>query len=58
MSVEAYLERLIRVVTEMQLDPESLPPLTRQALGLLSPMTDEEVAQALDEYRTKKYGGA
>ena len=55
--MEAYLERLIRVVTQGPLDPKDLPPLTRRAYGMASPMSDEEAERVLDEVRMRKYGG-
>ena len=54
--VSEMVRRLVQVVTRFPKGEEDLPPITRQALGMLSPMTDEEVEQALDEYRMRKYG--
>jgi hypothetical protein len=55
MTVPEMLERLLRVVAEPPLHRSDLPPLTREALGMLRPMTDEEVRQALDEERMRKH---
>ena len=55
-TVTEFLERLLQVNSEPPLRPEELPPITRSALGLLKPMSDDEVAQAIDEYRMRKYG--
>jgi hypothetical protein len=56
MTVGQMLERLLQVMTQPPLKPEELPPITRSASGLLKAMSDEEVEQAIDEYRTRKYG--
>ena len=56
MSVSEMLQRLLRVVAQPPLRHEDLPPLTRQSLGMLPPMTDEQVKQMLDEHRMGKYG--
>ncbi len=55
MTVSAMLERLLRVAAAPPLHRNELPPLTRQALGMLPPMTDEQVEQVLDEERMRKY---
>ena len=51
------VERFLRVLAQPPPTPEELPPLTRQAYGMLSPMTDAEVERILDEHRMRKYGG-
>jgi hypothetical protein len=56
MTVSEMLERMLRVATEPPLPRDELPPLTQQALGLLPPMSDEQVKQVLDEERMQKYG--
>ena len=56
MTVSEMLERLLRVAAAPPLQPSELPPLTRQALGMLPPMTDEQVERILDEQRTRKHG--
>lgn len=56
MSLAEMVKRLLRVVSEPPLDRRELPPQTREALGLLPPMTDEEVEKTLDEERVRKYG--
>lgn len=56
MTVAEMLERLLRVVAAPPLNRDDLPPATRQALGMLPSMTDEEALQALDEERIRKYG--
>ncbi len=56
MTVSAMLERLLRVAAASPLQRSELPPLTRQALGMLPPMTDEQVERVLDEERSRKYG--
>ncbi len=58
MTVEEMVERLLRVVAQPALRRSELPPFTRQALGMLPPMTDEEVERTLDEERMRKYGGS
>ena len=55
-TVAEMLERLLRVVAAPPLDRSQLPPATRQALGMLPPMSDEEVERVLDEERMRKYG--
>ncbi|MCC6125975.1 MAG: ribbon-helix-helix protein, CopG family [Pirellulales bacterium] len=55
MTVSAMLERLLRVAAGAPLAVESLPPITRQALGMLPPLSDEQVDRLLDEQRTSKY---
>ncbi len=56
MSVEAYLERLLRIVTQPPPEDNELGPITRKLKGILPPMTDEEVRATLDEARMEKYG--
>jgi Arc/MetJ family transcription regulator len=55
-TVSAMVERLLRVAAGPPLDRSDLPPLTRQALGMLPAMSDEEVERALDEERSRKHG--
>ena len=54
MSVTAYLDRLLRVVTQPPPKESELGPITQSLSGALLPMTDEEVDEALNEQRTKK----
>jgi len=54
MTVSTMLERLLRVAAAPPLRRSELPPLTRQALGMLPPMTDEQVKRVLDEERIRK----
>ncbi len=56
MTVSEMLERLLRVAAAPPLQPSELPPLTRQALGMLPPMSDEQAERVLDEERTRKHG--
>jgi hypothetical protein len=56
MTVSEMLERLLRVVAVPPLSRSELPPLPRQAVGMLPTMTDEEMEQTLDEERIRKYG--
>jgi hypothetical protein len=56
MSVEDYVRRLLHVVTQPPPARNELGPITRSLLGILPPMTDEEVERAIDEYRMEKYG--
>ena len=56
MTVSAMFERLLRVAAAPPLHRSELPPLTRQALGMLPSMTDEEVKRVLNEERNRKYG--
>ncbi len=56
LTVTEMLKRLLRVATAPPLDRSELPPLTRHALGMAPPLTDEQVAQILDEERMQKYG--
>jgi predicted transcriptional regulator len=56
MTVSSMVERLLHVVAMPRLDQEELPAATRQAVGLLPTMNDEQVEELLDEKRTKKYG--
>jgi hypothetical protein len=55
--ISEMVRRLVQVVTAPPIHPDDLAPITRQASGLLSPMTNEEAKQALDEHRIHKYGG-
>jgi len=55
-SVPEMLHRLLRAAVQPPLRSDELPPLTRQAHGMLPPMTDEQVKAALDERRVRKYG--
>jgi hypothetical protein len=55
-TVTEMLKRLLRVASAPPLDPSELPPLTRHALGMAPPLTDEQVKQILDEERMRKYG--
>lgn len=56
MTVAAMLERLLQVAAAPPPQKGDLPPLTRRAVGMAPPMTDEEVAQVLDEQRMGKTG--
>ena len=56
MTVAEMLQRLLSVIAAPPLNRDTLPPLTRQALGMLPPMTDDEVDQVLDNERMRKYG--
>jgi hypothetical protein len=56
MTLEAYLERLVRVATQPPPKENELGPITRSLVGILPPMTDEEVRETIDEARMKKYG--
>ena len=56
MTVPAMVERLLGIVAMPPMHPSELPPLTRSALGMLPPMSDEQVAKVIDEERTRKYG--
>ena len=47
---------LLEVMAQPALEPNDLPPITREASGMLTLMTDEEARKALDEHRTRKYG--
>ena len=55
MTVSEMLERLLRAAAAPPFEHSELPPLTRQALGMLPPMTDEQVERLLDEERTRKH---
>ena len=54
-SVAEMLERMLRVAAAPPLDRSKLPPLTRRALGMSPPMTDEEVRQTLEEEILRKH---
>lgn len=56
MTVAEMLERLLRVIAQPSPSQGELPPLTGQALGMLPPMSDEDVERTLDDERTRKYG--
>jgi hypothetical protein len=56
MTVSEMLERLLRVVAEPP-PIHDLPPNARKALGMLPPMTDDEVEQILHDERMRKHGG-
>jgi hypothetical protein len=56
MSLSEMLQRLLGVLAQAPLHRDDLPPLTRQSLATLPPMTDEQVERALDERRAHKYG--
>jgi len=56
MTVAEMLERLLSVIAAPPLDRDKLPPLTRQALGMLPTMNDDEVQRALDDERMRKHG--
>jgi len=55
-SVSEMLERMLRVATAPLLDRSELPPLTRQALGMLSPINDEEFQGMLEDEILRKHG--
>lgn len=55
-SVSEMLQRMLQVAAVPPLDRSKLPPLTRKALGMLSPMTDEEVRQTLEDEIIRKHG--
>jgi hypothetical protein len=55
MTVSEMLERLLRVAAGTPLTTSELPPVTRQALGMLPPMADEQVDRLLNEERMRKY---
>ncbi len=55
-TVTEMLKRLLRVAAAPPLDRSELPPLTRHALGMAPPLTDEQVKRILDEERMRKYG--
>ena len=56
MSIEAYLERLLHVVTQPPLSKEEMGPLIRQLAGSLPPLTDEEGRATIEQARMEKYG--
>jgi len=58
MTVAEMLQRLLRTAAAPPLRRDDLPQLTRQALGMLPPMTDEQADHILDEQRSRKYGSA
>jgi hypothetical protein len=55
-SVAEMLERMLRVAAAPPLDRSQLPPLTRQALGMLSPITDDDFERTLEEEILRKHG--
>jgi hypothetical protein len=55
-SLSQMVARLLRVVSAPPPDSSQLPPLTRNAIGILPPLSDEAVKQVLDEERMRKYG--
>ncbi len=55
-TVAEMVERLLRIVTMPPTPRDRLPPLTRSALGMLPPLSDEEVERIIDEERMRKYG--
>jgi hypothetical protein len=56
MTVAEMLERLLRVAADRPPAKSELPPITRQVVGLLPSMTDEEAERVLEEERTRKFG--
>jgi antitoxin component of RelBE/YafQ-DinJ toxin-antitoxin module len=56
MTVTKMIERLLRVVAQRAPLKNELPPVTRSALGMLPPLSNDEVKDILDEHRTQKYG--
>ena len=56
MPVEAYLERLLRVVTQPPTKENELTPIVRRLTGILPPMTDAEVKDAIADALAEKYG--
>jgi hypothetical protein len=57
LTVPQMVQRLLDLRLSPPVTPDELGPLTRAATGIAPPMTDEEAADALDEHRTRKYGG-
>jgi hypothetical protein len=53
-TVPKMVERLLRMATA-PLDRSQLPPLTRQALGMPPPTSDEEVRRLLEAEIAQKY---
>jgi hypothetical protein len=56
MTVAEMLERLLRILAMSPPRRDDLPPLTRSALGMLPPMSDDDVKRIIDEERMRKYG--
>ncbi len=56
MPLEAYLERLLRVVTQPPPTENELTPIVRRLSGILPPMTDAEVKDAIAGALAEKYG--
>jgi hypothetical protein len=56
MTVAKMVERLLDIIATPPARLDELPPLTRSALGMLPPMSDEEVDRTIDEERMRKYG--
>ena len=54
-TVSEMLGRLMRLAAAPPLDRSELPPVTRQALGMLSAMSDEEVERTLEEEIMRKH---
>lgn len=55
MTVAEMTRRLLHVATAPRLPCNELPPLTRRALGMLPPMSDQHAEQILDEERRRKH---
>jgi hypothetical protein len=56
-SLAEMAHRLLQVRSGAEPKANELGTLTRAATGIAPPMTDDEVREALDEYRMRKYGG-
>jgi hypothetical protein len=56
-TIEAAVERLLRVIAMPRMKPEDMPPNLRAVRGILPPLTDEEDKRIIDEERMRKYGG-
>lgn len=54
-TLEAAVQRLLRVMAMPSPRRDELPPAIAPAYGMLPPMTDEEVGRALGERRDRKY---
>jgi hypothetical protein len=55
-TVEAMVERLLRIVAIAPIDRQQLPPVAQHAYGMLSKTTDDQDAEILEEHRQRKYG--
>jgi hypothetical protein len=55
-TVSEMFQRLLRVAVLPPLRGQDLPPLTRQAMGMLPAMSDQQVEDTLDQHRSRKYG--